>query len=180
MHCQKLFVGFYSSFIHYFSFFQLIDLIFRYKEDSQQPFPSSPDSDNSNRFVGSSSDSNDNEVYTLKAVLRQCYNIDGHSHPTRLSSKVSVGLIISICMQSMPLFRIQLHKCLISGALLVVLDSLLVALEDKLSQKDVASLVAVGIVFLVIIVTIVALQQQPSSAKRISFQVKDIINYNLI
>lgn len=55
--------------------------------------------------------------------------------------------------------------------MIVILDSVLVAKEDEIADKDVAVLVGVAVVTLVLITTIVALQRQPSSAKRISFQV---------
>jgi hypothetical protein len=71
---------------------------FRYKNERMETFPS-PGSDNSINpyFVGSSSDSNDNEIFTIKDVLRQCFNFDELTSPTILSSRVSVGLVCLIC-----------------------------------------------------------------------------------
>ncbi|CAG2110963.1 unnamed protein product, partial [Medioppia subpectinata] len=100
-----------------------VDNEYTCKGDELHAYPSSPASDNSmntNHFVGSSSDSNDNRVYSL---------------------------------------------------LLIVLDSLFVALEDKLAAADITSIVVCSVIFVITIITIVALQSQPSSAKRISFQV---------
>jgi len=74
--------------------------ICRYKDEKMETFPS-PGSDNSinpTYFVGSLSDSNDNEIYTITDVLRQCFNMDGLTQPTPLSSKVSVVLVILISM----------------------------------------------------------------------------------
>ena len=76
---------------------------FRYKEDGLRQFPASPGSDNSvntNQFVGSSNDSNDNRVFSYKDILRQTVNVDRLTAPTPLSSKTSVILIITSCMLS--------------------------------------------------------------------------------
>ncbi|CAG2101087.1 unnamed protein product, partial [Medioppia subpectinata] len=108
---------------------------------------------NTNHFVGSSSDSNDNRVYSYRDVLRQCFNMEKLTTPSPLSSNVSIALVIIICL------------------LLIVLDSLFVALEDKLAAADITSIVVCCVIFVITITTIVALQSQPSSAKRISFQV---------
>jgi L-asparagine transporter-like permease len=129
-------------------------LILRYKDEKMETFPS-PGSDNSINpyFVGSSNDSNDNEIFTVNDFLRQCFNLDRLTSPTILSSRVSVVLISLIC------------------AILIIFDSLLVALETKLANLDVASLIGVIFVFLIVITTIIALGTQPSSVKKISFQV---------
>ncbi|XP_054164905.1 high affinity cationic amino acid transporter 1-like isoform X2 [Oppia nitens] len=127
-----------------------------YKEDRLQPFPTSPGSDNSvntNQFVGSSNDSNDNRVFSYKDILRQTFNVDRLTSPTPLSSLTSVILIISSCI------------------VLIILDSLLVALEDRLADRETTAIVVVSVMFALLIVNIAALGTQPSSAKRISFQV---------
>jgi hypothetical protein len=71
---------------------------FRYKDEKMETFPS-PGSDNSINpyFVGSSNDSNDNEIFTVNDFLRQCFNLDRLTSPTILSSRVSVVLISLIC-----------------------------------------------------------------------------------
>ncbi|CAG2116716.1 unnamed protein product, partial [Medioppia subpectinata] len=54
-----------------------VDNEYTCKGDELHAYPSSPASDNSmntNHFVGSSSDSNDNRVYSYRDVLRQCFN----------------------------------------------------------------------------------------------------------
>lgn len=88
-----------------------------------------------------------------RQMLRQLFNADQHKQPTALSSKLSVHLVISIC------------------AIIGVLDTLLIVLEDELFVGGPMAIAVVVFVALVLATAVVALGRQPRSLAKLSFQV---------
>ncbi|XP_013773608.1 cationic amino acid transporter 2-like [Limulus polyphemus] len=90
---------------------------------------------------------------TFEQVLRQFINLNRIDKPTALSSRISLGLILS------------------TGVVIVILDSLLITYENDIINQKVKSITIVACVAFCGILPIFALWNQPSNQKKVSFKV---------
>ncbi|XP_027198539.1 cationic amino acid transporter 2-like [Dermatophagoides pteronyssinus] len=97
--------------------------------------------------------SNLNDKFNNRSMIAKLYNTDRMEEPTLQTSKVSTNLVMFIT------------------CILIIFDALLVFLEDRLVELEIASFVIILIVFIVLVLSIISLAMQPRSTKKLSFQV---------
>lgn len=91
--------------------------------------------------------------YSYRNIIDQIFNRENIEVQTRLSSLVSMWLIV------------------MTGVLIVALDILIVVLENDLYALDPGALFSIGVFFIFVIIGTIAVARQPSDNKTLSFKV---------